>query len=192
MYRATIITAIFLLFTSALLAGEFNGSGMKLGYNSSTFTGSDIPGKGVSSQAGITLGGFLRYKINHRFSLQQEILLTTKGAKINTVGDVYLSNIFMYFEFPLLGKMTFRPEHMLKPSIFAGPAFGIEVLTVNDVGVLEGIRGFDFGVVLGAGIEVWEFSLDVRLIKGLINFDQSADDIDLKNRTISVLFGVAF
>lgn len=192
MQRTIIITTIFFLFTSASLAGKFNGTGMKLGYNSSIFTGNDIPGKGISSQAGITLGGFLCYKINNRFSLQQEILLTTKGAKINAIGDVYLSDIFMYFEFPLLGRMTFRPEQMLKTTIFLGPAFGIKVLAINDIGVLEDIRGLDFSVVLGIGIEVWKFSLDVRLIRGLVNFDQSANDIDLKNRTISIMFGFTF
>ena len=192
MQRAIIITSLFLLLASTSPAGEFNGTGMKLGQNSSIFTGNDIPGKGVSSQAGITLGGFLCYKINNRFSLQQEVLITTKGSKINEIGDVYLTNILIYFEFPLLGRMTFRPEHMLKPAIFLGPAVGIKVLAINDVGVLEDIRGLDFSVVLGVGIEVKKFSLDARLISGLVNFDQSADDIDLKNRTISILFGFAF
>jgi len=180
---------MFFLFTAALLAGEFGGIGMKLGYNSALFTGQDIPGKGVSPQAGFTLGGFLCYKINDRFSLQQEILLTTKGAKINTVGDVYLSNIFIYYEFPLLGKLTLLPNHRLKPTLFLGPALGRTVLAFNDVAVLENIRDLDFSVVLGMGVEVWKFSVDLRLIRGLVNFDQSANDIDLKNRTISIIFG---
>lgn len=192
MKKTTLITTIIFLFVSASLAGEFSGIGMKLGYNSSTFAGNDIPGKGVSSQGGLAIGGFFGYKFNQKFSLQQEILFTTKGAKINTIGDVYLNNIFMYFEFPLLAKMTFRPEQMLRPIVFLGPAFGINILAVNDTAVLEDIRAIDFGIVLGAGIEIWRFVIDVRLYEGLFNFDQSAGDIDLKNRTISIVTGYSF
>jgi hypothetical protein len=192
MKKTIIFPILFLLFTSNLKAGEFTGIGIKLGYNSSIFTGNDIPSKGVNSQAGFALGGFVCYKISNRFSLQQEAFITTKGAKINTVGDVYLSNMFMYFELPLLAKMTFRSEHRLKPYIFLGPAFGTTILAFNNVAVLEDIRGSDFGVVLGTGIEVWKFSFDIRFNKGLLNFDQSADNIDLKNRTFSILMGFAF
>jgi hypothetical protein len=34
--------------------------------------------------------------------------------------------------------------------------------------------------------------MDVRLYEGLFNFDQSAGDIDLKNRTISIVTGYSF
>jgi hypothetical protein len=192
MRKAIIFPISFFLFASTLIAGDFNGIGIKLGYNSSIFTGNDIPGKGVHSQAGFAFGGFACYNISNEFSLQQEALITTKGAKINTVGDVYLSNIFIYFELPLLAKMTFRSEHQLKPYIYLGPAFGITIMAINNVGVLDDIKGSDFGVILGAGIEVWKVSLDIRLNNGLVNFDRSADDIDLKNRTFSILMGFAF
>jgi hypothetical protein len=88
--------------------------------------------------------------------------------------------------------MTFRSEHRLKPYIFLGPAFGITILAFNNVAVLEDIRGSDLGVVLGTGIEVWKFSFELRFNKGLLNFDQSADNIDLKNRTFSILMGFTF
>jgi len=110
MRKTNIFPIIFILITANTLAGEFDGIGIKLGRNSSIFTGADIPGKGVKSLVGLTLGGFVNYKISNRLSLQQEAYLTTKGAKINIISDIYLSNIFMYFELPLLAKMTFRSE----------------------------------------------------------------------------------
>jgi hypothetical protein len=192
MQKIILCTILFFLLTSALIAGEFSKIGIKLGYNSSIFSGNDVPGKGVNSQGGIALGGFICYKFNQNFSLQQEVLFTSKGAKINTIGDVYLSNIFMYFELPLLAKMTFRSEHRLQPNIFIGPAFGLTIMAVNDVAVLEDIRSYDLGVVLGAGIDIWKFSFDARFNFGLLNFDQSADNIDLKNRTFSIMVGYAF
>jgi len=81
---------------------------------------------------------------------------------------------------------------MLRPIVFLGPAFGINILAVNDTAVLEDIRSIDLGIVLGAGIEIWRFALDVRLYEGLLNFDQSAGDINLKNRTISIVTGYSF
>ena len=69
---------------------------------------------------------------------------------------------------------------------------GITIIAFNNVAVLEDIRGSDFGVVLGTGVEVWKIHFDIRFNKGLLNFDQSADDIDLKNRTFSILMGFIF
>jgi hypothetical protein len=192
MQKTTIIATILFLFTTPLVAGELSSMGIKLGYNSSIFTGNDIPGKGVRSQNGAAFGGFVCYKFNQRFSLQQEIILTSKGAKINTVGDVYLSNIFFYFEMPLLLKISFQTERIVRPNVFLGPAIGIYLLGVNDVAIIDDIRSIDAGIVLGVGIEFRKINLDIRINEGFFNFDQSADDIDLKNRTISFMVSYIF
>ena len=192
MKRIKIAFLLFFFLSAKLIAGEFSGWGLKLGYNSSIFTGSDIPGKGVNSQPGIAMGSFICYKFNEMFSLQQEVLFTTKGSKINTIGDVILSNFFVYLELPLLAKASFLSEYWLKPNIYMGPALVIKLAAFNNAGFLEDIRGFDLGVVIGGSIEVWKISLDVRFNKGLVNFDESADDIDLKNQTFSILIGYAF
>ncbi len=186
------ITILFFLFTSALNAGEFTSLGIKLGYNSSIFVGNDIPGKGVSYQSGAAIGGFVCYKFNQRFSLQQEVMLTTKGAKLNTIGDLYLSNYFFYFEMPLLFKVSFLSENMIRPNVFLGLSFGINFAAFNNRALLDDIRSIDAGFVLGVGIEIRKTSLEIRINEGFLNFDQSAGDIDLKNRTISFMVGFAF
>lgn len=192
MKRRIIVTLLFFFLSSELIAGQFSGLGLKLGYNSSIFTGKDIPGKGVRSQAGLVLGGFVLYKFNDLFSFQQEVLFTTKGSKINTISDIYLSNTFVYLELPFLAKAIFFREYWLKPNIYIGPAVDLLILAFNDRYFLDDIRSFDLGIVLGAGFEVWKVSFDLRLTKGLLNFDQSADNIDLKNQTISIMAGYSF
>jgi hypothetical protein len=188
-----------ILFSLALIASTvgaaaqgFSGLGAKLGYNSSTFVGANTPGKGISSQSGLTLGGYVTYEFNETFSLQQEVLFTLKGSKVNTIGDVWLSNIFLYVEMPLLAKATFLPESELRPNVYAGPAVAALIGAFNNTGFLEDFRSYDFGLVIGGGVGIWELSLDLRLTKGLLNFDQSAAGIDLKHQTISVLMGYAF
>ncbi len=192
MQKTTVITIMIILFTSALMAGEFTDIGIKLGFNSSTFNGNDIPGKGVTSQGGVAFGGFVCYKLNQKFSLQQEALIMTKGAKINTVGDVYLTNVFFYFEMPVLLKVTLLPKNVTKPFILLGPSLGIHLLAYNDVDFLDDIRSIDPGLILGTGIVIWKASLEIRMEQGLLNFDQSADDIDLKNQTFSFIISYAF
>jgi hypothetical protein len=187
-----IIILLFFFLSSKLIAGEFSGLGLKLGYNSSIFTGNDIPGKGVSSQPGLILGGFVSYKFNNMFSIQQEVLFTTKGSKINIIEDIYLSNTFVYLELPFLAKATFLTEYWLRPNIYVGPAFAVLITAFNDRYFLDDIRSFDLGVDIGVSFEVWRVSLDFRLTKGLLNFDESADNIDLKNQTISIMAGYAF
>lgn len=192
MKKITIIASLMLLFPSILFAGEFSARGVKLGFNSSKFIGKDIPGKGVSSIPGFALGGFVSYEINKKFSIQQELLVTAKGSKINTIGDMYLTNAFIYFEMPLLVKMTFQTERKIIPFLFCGSSLGVKCLAVNEVGLLDDIRNIDWGLILGAGVEFWKITMDVRYNRGLLNFDQSADDIDLKNLTISIMFGFCF
>jgi len=190
--RAIICTMMLIASSADATAQGFSGLGAKLGYNSSTFVGADVPGKGISSQPGVTLGGYVTYEFNNTFSLQQEVLFTSKGSKINMIGDVWLSNIFLYVEMPLLAKATFLAEHRLRPYVYAGPAVAALVAALNSKGLLEDIRTYDLGLVIGGGVEIWKLSLDLRLTKGLLNFDQSASGIDLKHQTISVMMGYAF
>jgi hypothetical protein len=170
----------------------FSNTGLKLGLNYSKFIGKDIPGKGVNSIPGFSLGGFLNYKINDRFSLQPEVLITTKGSNINTVGDINLHNIFIYFELPVLAKITFPTIQGMKPILFCGPAIDIKCLAINDTGMPDDIGKIDLGLVLDAGIEFSKISVDIRYNRGLLNFDKSADDISLKNSTISFIVGYLF
>ena len=190
--KAIICSLALIASTVCATAQGFSGLGAKLGYNLSTFTGVDIPGKGVSSQSGVTLGGYATYEFNNTFSLQQEVLLTFKGSKVNTIGDVWLSNIFLYVEMPLMLKASILEDSRLRPNVYAGPAVAALAAAFNSKGLLEDIRTYDLGFVIGGGVEIWGLSLDLRLTKGLLNFDQSAGGIDLKHQTISVMMGYAF
>ena len=64
MKKIALIVSLIILCTSTLSAGRLSTTGMKLGLNYSEFIGKDIPGKGVNSIPGFSLGGFLNYKIN--------------------------------------------------------------------------------------------------------------------------------
>lgn len=194
MKTRTIITALvlFIFTTSEINAEGFFSKGVKFGFNSSKFTGKDIPGKGIAHIPGLTLGYFINYEVSSQFSLQSELLFTTKGSRINTVGDIYLYNIFTYMEIPILAKWNFTTEKKWRPYLLGGPFFDMKILAFNEVGFLEDFRRIDLGLILGAGIRFNKTSLGMHYNHGFLNFDQSDENIDLKNQTISVVAGFSF
>ncbi|MHA1776387.1 MAG: porin family protein [Promethearchaeota archaeon] len=192
MKKLIIICSLIILFSNQVYAGEFSSTGLKLGLNYSKFIGEDTPGKKVSNIPGFAIGGFLVYKINDTFSAQQELYLTTKGSRVNTVGDINQNNIFVYIQMPLLAKMTFLPKSRFRPFILCGPALSIKTLSMNFTGMLEDINPLDWGLIFRAGIEYWKISFEVSYDRSISNFDQSADGIDLKNQTISFIVGYSF
>ena len=50
----------------SLNAGKIANIGMKIGYNSSTFAGKNLPGKSVSDVPGFTLCGFASYELSRK------------------------------------------------------------------------------------------------------------------------------
>jgi len=200
--KRTCSRVLILLAVSAsiLSAGEFAGSGFLLGLNNSTFVGQDTPEAGISNVPGLVIGGFVSYKVKEfdlpgfsgTFSIRQELSITTKGSKINSIGELQLTNRFIYLELPLLAKVVLLPEKPFRPHILFGPAYAVKIVALNNVGVLDDIRTSDFGLILGGGLEFWKVSMDIRSEFGLMNFDTSAEDIDMRNRTSSIRIGYYF
>ena len=202
MLRKSSLLALFCLFlpSASLLAGGFTAAGIKLGLNQSTFVGDDIPIQGIHPIPGLAMGGFAVYKL-HDFhiagqpaalSIQQEIALTTLGSSINSVGELQLTNILIYLEFPLLAQVALYPDKPLQPYLFLGPDMMNILLAANDIAMLRDIRDWDCNLVIGAGLKVWKLSLDARWQRGLINFDVSPDELDLKNQSLSFRMGYSF
>ena len=190
--KLIIALVLFILTTYGISAEGFFSKGVKFGFNSSRFTGTDIPGKGVASMPGLTLGYFINYEVSSQFSLQSELLFTTKGSRINTVGDIYLHNIFTYIEIPVYAKWTFATEKIWKPYLLGGPFLDIKLLAFNEEGFPEDFRKIDLGLILGGGVSFNKISLGMRYNHGFLNFDQSEKNINLKNQTISVVVGFSF
>ncbi|MBC8402198.1 MAG: PorT family protein [Candidatus Marinimicrobia bacterium] len=191
--RAHILVFLIVsILTVNLKAGDFHNTGIKIGYNHSTISGNNLPGKTVFGIPGFSIGGYYSYRFNERFSLKQELLLATKGCIINTVGDINLYNIFVYLEIPVLAQITLKPHNKLNPIIYCGPAISNKIVSLNFVGIVENVRKVDCGLIFGAGIEYWKLSLDLRFNRSLIDFDLSDEKNVLKNQSVSVLAGFSF
>ncbi|TFG62562.1 MAG: PorT family protein [Gemmatimonadales bacterium] len=174
-----------------------------------------IDDAGVSEQTGtrtaFAIGPFVEFGISDLFSVQPEVLYTQKGTK-DTEDGIDLTFKLNYIEVPVLLKARLSSAgSTVLPSVYAGPVFAFEskcevegsdggaTVTVdcNDEELLGlETKSVDFGVALGAGISIPTGSVvivgDVRYTLGLSDINDTAgfEELDVKNRTWAVLFGV--
>jgi len=173
-------------------------AGVKVGMSLANLSGDDIDG--TSSKIGLAAGGFAGFGIGP-LTIQPEVLYVQKGAQGEDNSDVKLK--LDYLEIPVLFKGYFMgPQAKVRPCIYAGPAVGILLSAKYDDGsdadavdVKDGYKSTDFGVAMGAGIDIQGFTLDVRYTLGLTKLPDTGDsdvDVDEKNGAFMVLVGYSF
>jgi len=162
---------IFCIFFAGITIAQNSTTGIKLGYNSSKFIGNGITGANHENMPGLNIGGLYNKKLT-KFDLQIELLLSTKGYQINSIGNTYISNLFIYLELPVLIRKDIYTTEKLATYVIGGPSIMIKVLCINLVSEIEGIKNFDSGVNLGLGLQYSKISFEVRFNQSFINFDQ--------------------
>jgi hypothetical protein len=190
--KRLIVLPVFLLISTVVFAQDKINTGLNIGYSSSTFVGNDIPGKGLAPVSSALIGGYFRYSFNPRYSIQPEINFYAKGARINTIDNLYEYVYLSYLEVPVLFEWKFRNEKKLQPILYAGPAIGINTNASGSRGYLNNVRKMDYSLIAGTGIEIGKLSFQVRYSMGLSRFDNSSQNLDLRNSTLSVLAGFNF
>ena len=137
---------------------------------------------------GLIIGGFFRFDLSERISIQPEIFYSMKGIS-SSWKDSFSGHVFKYksaleldyLEVPVLLKLKMSKKGKFKPSIFVGPyiAFRITAKSVwevveeatgeivedeSRVEDVEGLKGIEFGITLG-------LSLDIEISSGCIILD---------------------
>lgn len=199
---ATAVLAAVLLGAGSAAAQDVTG-GVKGGVNfASIVIDGDAADLNLETRVGLVVGGFVTWPVTPRFDIQPEALVSMKGASFDEFGveaDIELT----YLEFPILFRYgsPISPGSSLK--VFAGPslAFKLNAETTgeflgisSDQDIDDEVEGFDFGLVIGAGIEAGRLTFDGRYTWGLsnINSDPAQDDVNVKNRVFSLLVGFRF
>lgn len=200
--------ALMLLLPSTSFAKGITG-GLKIGMNSADLHGEDVKeleedfGEELKSKWGLCAGGFIRFNISEAFAIQPEFLYTIKGGKFEETiaGETmkYEMN-FSYLEIPVLVKFMIPTPGGIKPSLFAGPALAIKLSAKEKLVVagetideedIEEMKDTDFGLIIGAGIDFWNLTVDVRYNLGLTTISDVAGE-DVKNGVISLIVGYSF
>lgn len=184
-----LLIGFFLVGTTAQaqLIPEF---GIKGGLNLATINNLD----GTDYKAGVLVGGFAKLNIPASpVAVQPEILFAQYGgADANSDATQTLN----YIQVPVLLKFAFDlPAAPVSPNVYFGPYLGFVAGTEFDDGngnsgdLDDVVNDTDFGVVIGAGIDVSKLRIGLRYTAGLTNiYDDTIEDGE-KNGAFALTVG---
>jgi opacity protein-like surface antigen len=187
---ATGVVAVFLMISGVAHAQVLPKFGIKGGVNYSTFNNTD----NVDYKPGFVGGIYSNINIPATpVSIQPEVLFAQYGADIEGSDASFNIN---YIQVPVLLKFGFGLASV-KPNVFFGPYMGFNIKSEvknNDASINldDQAEDTDFGIAVGAGIDISKFSIGVRYTAGLKNVANSSIDSEAKNGAIALSLGVAF
>ncbi len=198
------IVLMFTLCSSSVFAGGLTGKGLKGGLNFANLRGDDVEDLDLNSKMGFCAGGFITYSINDMLAIQPEILFTMKGTKQEEElwGETFKQTISLnYLEIPVLAKLSIPGQGSFVPNLFIGPYLAIKLtgkVKVEYAGEseeedIEDLKGTDFGLVFGGGVDFAlgssKVTVDARYTLGLTTIDASEWEADIKNGVFSLMVG---
>lgn len=147
----------------------------------------------ANSIVGLQVGGFTEIKVDDKFAIQPEVLLSTEGSKLKADGEELLFNL-SYINVPVMAKFYPAPKF----NIQAGPQLGFLVSAKGKYNggskedIKDDLKSTNFGVNFGAGYEFTENCLiDLRYNLGLSNISDS-DGGEIKGSVFSIALGYKF
>jgi hypothetical protein len=175
--------------------------GVKGGLNLANVTGDDVSDD-AEMLIGFHAGAYAQFDLAV-LTIQPELLYTMKGSQEEgTMMGVDYSgtSTLNYLEIPVLVKYNVLPTPMMKASVYAGPSLAF-LLSANheqevngettDTDIADDLTSTDFGLNVGASVELSKLMIDVRYNMGLASVDDSGADADYKNSVIMLSVGYA-
>ena len=160
------------------------------------------------AKIGFNMGVTAEYSISEKFAIEPGLLFSTKGTKDKSTGTKTSLNL-NYLEIPINAIYKIELSSSSKILINAGPYFGYAisgkmkasepVLGVNEdskeqkVVIGTDIKPLDFGLNIGAGVEIKDITVSLQYGYGLANLTlHSENDAKLKNRVLGISIGYKF
>ena len=204
--RSLLLGALCCCATSLLHAQMTDGStrfGLKLGVNGTNLY-DDANAEDKKSRVGFTAGAFVKIPLgSDRLSLRPELLFATKGAQFDIANGTRQEIKLSYVEVPLSLEFNLAILN-LHAGMYAG-------LLANSEGKFKDAQGnplsslqldkgdletLDYGWHLGAGLDLGNIGLHLRIARGLKNVEQpdTAQALlgDLKNSAWTLTGAFAF
>jgi len=166
--------------------------------------GTDI-GPFVNTYTAFAAGGFVRLGISRLFTIQPELLYIQKGAKFLDDAGAPAGRLKVgYVQIPVLVQVRIPtgPAGFVSPHVYAGPAVGFKAgcklreetgtgyTSCEDGG--QKLKGSDFSVVFGGGVDIGRAVIDVRYDYGFSKLEDISPPSNVKNRTLYLLAGWRF
>jgi hypothetical protein len=167
------------------------GFGVKGGPLFLTFKPKDATTNPFESRNGWMAGVFFGGNRPGIVGVQPEVLYGKKGAP--TVSGTQQTDLY-FIEIPVLLRINIGTQSINKWVVYGivGPAFDIKLKgKQGDLDVGDNYAGLDFGIVAGAGFEIFRFLVEGRGNWGVRNVvgGSLADLIDVRDRSFALLFG---
>lgn len=187
---ALLLAMVFSTKVKAQLLPEF---GIKGGVNFATLNNADD----LESKTGILAGAFVKLNIPASpIAIQPEVLYAQYGYKAEGDDSFVALN---YIQIPVLLKFGFDlPAAPVAPNVFFGPYLGFNTKAEaddgddNTVDVDDFFTDTDYGVVVGAGLDITKFRIGLRYTAGLTNVLEDDFEDGEKNSAIALTVGIAF
>ncbi|WP_395043783.1 porin family protein [Flavobacterium sp.] len=183
MIKKPISVVLFLLFISNCYSqkSELMKLGLKAGINYANYTGTDVTTDAITNfHAGLVL----EVKVLKNFSLQPELLYSSQGAELNTLGNQF-KNELGYISIPVVAKFYLSDGLSLE----LGPQASF-LLSERNAVVASDSNTFDFAVVGGLGYKLGKhFFVQARYGLGLT---EAKRDAEIKNSVVQASLGYMF
>ena len=189
--------ALLVLGLAAPAAASGQGFGVKAGANSADLTikrinpAVTVPDHGP--QIGAVGGVFGTKQLTSLLGLEIDVLYARKGSKSTTATGS--SFAFDYFTFPVLARLKISGNSPVHVYLVGGPELGyrIQARLVNGPDSVlwnDFVKIYDLGGSAGGSAAVGRFTFDIRYTRGLVNVIRNTSDYEIRNRTVTALFGV--
>jgi len=196
-----LIAVFIIVFGSAVNAQGIFSLGPKVGYNSYKLS-TDLDSIQASIKKSFQIGAFVR--IGKKFYLQPEanyqVSESTLSQSIGTVvqsQDVTLKSIKVpaLIGYKIINKSVFNLRLMAGPAITFVLDKQLNPEQMNEfwpVHSVDDIKNSVWSVQMGAGLDVFFVTLDVRYEMGLENIYNGSSDLNMKNNMFNVSLGFKF
>jgi hypothetical protein len=161
--------------------------GLKAGLNVATISGGDSKAK-----AGFYGGAFANIPLASNFSVQPEVLYNGAGAKAEGMDDLKVN--LSYISVPVMFQYNALPNLYLE----AGPQFSFLIdskfkYQSVSVDAKDYIKGFDFGLGLGAGYYFNNnIGITARYVAGLTDIAKESQGADTEGKNNVFQIGLAY
>ena len=201
-----LLCALSMSAPSALQAQMTDGKslfGLKLGVNGTNLY-DDSKAEDKKSRIGFTGGAFVKIPLGgQRFSLRPELLFTTKGAEFDIANGNKQEIKLSYIELPLSLEMNLAILNLhagLHAGLLADSEGKFKDAQGNPITTFkldkDDLETLDYGWHVGAGLDLGNIGLHLRIARGLKNVEKSGSvqDVlgDLKNSAWTLTGSFAF
>jgi hypothetical protein len=152
---------------------------------------------------GYDLGAFAEFPVNENFSFETGIQFTSKGMKANDA-DTDLKLELSYIDIPLTAKIAFKLAGIKAYGAF-GPYVGYGIggqIYIDGLGTKvkwgsngesDNLKPLDYGLNIGAGIEINALQIGLSYGYGLANINPTSDNgAKASNRALGISVGYRF